>query len=77
MQVFPLRCPRCGEPMRIIAFVTDAASIQRLLGYLGEPTQAPPIAPAARSPPRWEEDFDPREGTDLRNPYPSMSSISG
>ncbi len=60
-EVFPLRCPRCGEPMRLIAFVTDSGSITRILAYLGEPTKAPHIAPAARGPP-WEEDFDTREG---------------
>ena len=43
MQVFPLLCPAAAS-LRIIAFVTDAASIQRLLGYLGEPIQAPPRA---------------------------------
>jgi len=48
-EVFPLRCPRCGKPMRIIAFVTDSGSITRILAYLGEPTKAPYIAPAARS----------------------------
>jgi hypothetical protein len=26
-EVFPLECPACGHPMRIIAFVTEAASI--------------------------------------------------
>ena len=26
-EVFPLRLPRCGEPMRLIAFVTDSGSI--------------------------------------------------
>jgi hypothetical protein len=60
-EVFPLRCPRCGEPMRLIAFVTDSGSITRILAYLGEPTKAPHIAPAARGPP-WEEDFDTHEG---------------
>jgi hypothetical protein len=38
----------CGEPMRLIAFVTDTASITRILAYLGEPAQAPHIAHAAR-----------------------------
>ena len=64
-----------GEPMRIFAFVTDAASMQQLLGYPGEPTQAPRIAPAARGPSRWEEDFDPREGTEgthLSQPLPEF-----
>jgi len=46
-EVFPLVCFRCGEPMRIIAFVTDVGPIQRILAYLGEPAQAPRIAPAA------------------------------
>jgi len=45
-----------------IAFITDRASIKRILDYLGEPASAPPISPA-RGPPRWE-DFDPPEGAD-------------
>jgi hypothetical protein len=42
---------RCGEPMRLIAFVTDSGSITRILAYLGEPTQAPgrPRAPSRRT----------------------------
>ena len=51
-EVFPLLCPQCGEPMRIIAFITEAASIQRILMHMGEPTQAPPVA-SARGPPHW------------------------
>jgi len=34
--------------MRRIAFVTDSGSITRILAYLGEPPQAPYIAPATR-----------------------------
>jgi hypothetical protein len=60
-EVFPLRCPRCGEPMRLIAFVTDSGSITRILAYRGEPAEVPHIAAPARGPP-WEEDFDTREG---------------
>jgi hypothetical protein len=26
-EVFPLKCPTCGHPMRIIAFVTEVVSI--------------------------------------------------
>ncbi|MDQ3776069.1 MAG: hypothetical protein M3461_17810 [Pseudomonadota bacterium] len=33
--------------MRLIAFVTNSGSITRILAYLGDPTQAPRIAPAA------------------------------
>ena len=79
MQVFPLFCPRCGEPMRIIAFVTEVDSVQRILEHLGEPTQPPLIAP----PP--EVLLIGRRtsihGTAIRSlgvsPYPSMSSTSG
>jgi hypothetical protein len=46
----PLLCTGCGKPMRIIAFITEVGSVQRILEYLGDP-------------PRWEEDFDPRKGT--------------
>ena len=49
-EVFPLVCPQCEAPMRIIAFVTDTASVTPILQHLGEPTQPPPVSPA-RSPP--------------------------
>ena len=51
--------------MRIIAFITDVGSIQHPLAYLGEPTQAPRVAPTARGPPPFEEGSEPRKGTDL------------
>ena len=44
-------CPACGRKMKIIAFITDPASIRRYLEGVGLPTAAPPIAPA-RSPPQ-------------------------
>jgi len=43
--------PRCGEPMRIIAFVLDPPVIERILDHIGEPTTPPMILPA-RSPPQ-------------------------
>ena len=43
--------------MRIIAFVTDTASVTRMLRPLGEPTQPPPVSPA-RGPPEWVAPFD-------------------
>ena len=33
----PLTCPNCGADMRIIAFVTDAAPVERILTHIGEP----------------------------------------
>jgi hypothetical protein len=49
-------CHECGGRMKIIAFITDPASVQRYLRGEGLPTQAPPIAPA-RSPPQMEFDL--------------------
>ena len=50
--VFPLRCPRCGADLRIIAFITEAAVVRDILIPLGEPITPPTIAPA-RGPPLW------------------------
>ena len=50
-ECLPLRCPKCGEPMRIIAFVLDRPTIERILAHIGEPTQPPAVLPA-RSPPQ-------------------------
>lgn len=44
--VFLLLCPRCGAPMRIIAFVTEGFH-SPYLEHLGEPTKPPPV-PAVR-----------------------------
>jgi hypothetical protein len=52
-EVFPLVCTHCGTEMRIIAFVTETASVTRILEHIGEPTQAPVLSPA-RGPPAWE-----------------------
>jgi hypothetical protein len=41
--------------MRVIAFVTATAPVQRILDHVGEPSTPPRIAPA-RGPPPWEED---------------------
>jgi hypothetical protein len=50
-------CCECGGRMRIIAFITDPASVQRYLKGEGLPTEPPSIAPA-RSPPQIELDFE-------------------
>ena len=55
-EVFPLICPICHAEMQIIAFVTDASTIQKILGHIGEPTQPPTISPA-RGPPLWETEI--------------------
>jgi len=60
----PLVCPNCGADMRIIAFMTEAAPVQRILAHIGEPTEPPPIAPA-RGPPSWDDDLAPMPDFDL------------
>ncbi len=52
-ETLPLVCPVCQSPMRIIAFITDAGTVRKILDHLGESTQPPRIAPA-RGPPLWE-----------------------
>jgi len=44
----PLTCPRCQGEMRLIAFLTEPASIRALLAHLGEPATPPMLAPRAR-----------------------------
>ena len=56
-ECLPLRCPKCGEPMRIIAFVLERPVIERNLEHIGEPTQPPAVLPA-RSPPQLAFRFD-------------------
>jgi len=50
----PLVCPNCGADMRIIAFITEATPVRRILSALGEPAEPPRIAPA-RGPPAWDD----------------------
>ena len=62
-EAFPLTCPHCAGEMRIIAFVTDPASIKAILAHMGKPTRPPPMAPA-RDPPAWVSDIDTGEVID-------------
>ena len=40
----PLTCSECGEPMRIIAFITDPREVVKILEHIGEQTLlAPPL----------------------------------
>lgn len=55
---FPLRCPQCGAELSLIAFVTAAESVQRILTHLGEPAEPPRVAPA-RGPPLWDDPLAP------------------
>ena len=72
-ECLPLRCERCGQPMRIIAFVLDPSVIERVLGHIGEPT-VPPVTAPARSPPQAEMEFDQTAGAD---DWPQMDQTAG
>jgi hypothetical protein len=43
-EAFPLSCPTCGTEMRILAFITEASTVQRILNPIGEPATPPRIA---------------------------------
>jgi len=60
----PLVCPNCGADMRIIAFITEAAPVERIPTHMGEPPRPPPITPA-RGPPAWDDGPEPMPDWDL------------
>jgi hypothetical protein len=72
-ECLPLVCPRCGQPMRIIAFILERPVIERILDHIGEPTTSPPVSPA-RAPPQGEMDFD--QGAGLPE-WPDMDQTAG
>jgi hypothetical protein len=52
LEVDPLACPRCGQEMRIVAFITEPKTIDRILDHLHR-TQA--SRRRQRAPPRrWK-----------------------
>jgi len=48
-----LRCHHCGNRRQVIALITEASVIRRILQHLGLPTELPPFEPA-RPPPGFE-----------------------
>ena len=72
LESLPLTCPNCGADMRIVAFVTEAAPVQRILAPIGEHTEPPPIAPA-RGPPGWDDDLGSMPDWDrIKQPAPDV-----
>ena len=61
--VFPLVCPQCGGSMRVLSFVTEIQSVEKILTHNNEPIDAPVMAPA-RGPPQAGFDFDQRVDDD-------------
>ena len=43
-----------ADTVRIVAFITEAAPVQRILNHIGEPAEPPRISPA-RGPPAWDD----------------------
>ena len=58
--------------MRIIAFITDAAPIERILDHIGEPAEPPRIGPA-RGPPAWDDLL--RTAAGLRRPAATRAGL--
>jgi len=50
---FRLQCTQCGAPPRIIVFVTEPGSVQRILEQCEEPTAPPLIASVRGLPPEF------------------------
>jgi hypothetical protein len=53
----PLLCKRCGQAMKILAFVTEASQVRRILEHVGEPAMPLPLAPS-RAPPQMDFSYD-------------------
>jgi hypothetical protein len=49
-EFLPLQCPRCQNPMRIVGFIMETMSVQKVLKYLELPSEAPTSHPP-RAPP--------------------------
>jgi len=54
----PLVCPRCGSSMRVIAFITNASDVKRILDHIGEASEPPLVSPS-RAPPEEAFTFGP------------------
>jgi hypothetical protein len=48
-----LLCPRCESKMRVVATITDPATVRRILEHLG--LQSAPISRAPARDPTWEQ----------------------
>ena len=70
-ECLPLTCEKCGQPMRLIAFIMEPPVIEKILTHVGEPTEPPTVLPA-RAPPQVEMDFDQVPQFDQGNDWPDM-----
>ncbi len=72
-ECLPLLCPKCAEPMRIVAFILEPNVIERILRHIGQPTKPPEVLPA-RAPPQATMDFDQTAGLDE---WPDVDQTAG
>ena len=74
-ECLPLTCEKCGQPMRLIAFILEPPVIEKILTHVGEPTEPPAVLPA-RAPPQVEMDFDQVAQFDQGNDWPDMDQTA-
>jgi hypothetical protein len=72
-ECLPLTCEKCGQPMRLIAFIMEPVVVEKILSHIGEPTEPPAVFPA-RAPPQVEMDFDQVVQADE---WPDMDQTAG
>ena len=70
-ECLPLTCAKCGQPMRLIAFIMEPPVVEKILLHIGEPTEPPAVLPA-RAPPQMDLDFDQVTQFDQGNDWPDM-----
>mgnify|MGYP006300265733 CR=1 FL=1 len=75
-ECLPLLCPRCSQPMRVIAFVLDPPVITRILTHIGEPATSPVVLPA-RAPPQAELGFEPSDTPADQTAWPEIDQTGG
>jgi hypothetical protein len=66
----PLRCPACGQPMRVIAVIDQPAVVEKILRHLGLWSSPPRAAPARTSCEDWRYEPDPAAA-----PMPDYESV--
>jgi hypothetical protein len=62
--------------MRLIAFILDRPVIERILGHIGEPTEAPAVL-SARSPPQLALSFGQVDGEPGAEAWPEIDQTGG
>jgi hypothetical protein len=71
-ECLPLLCSRCGEPIRIIAFILEPSVIERILTHVGEPVTPPAVMPA-RALPQAELGFESADRPAAQTAWPEIA----